>query len=102
MLPTLDPGTELWLIVLLPFAGSVGAALLPANARNAEAWLAGAVALAVTLLVVDLYPLLGADGVLRFERPWAPALGLAISLRMERWADTLPSRRLAVPLSVPP
>src|SRR5574340_604440 len=86
MLPTLDPGTELWLIVLLPFAGSVGAALLPANARNAEAWLAGAVALAVTLLVVDLYPLLGADGVLRFERPWAPALGLAISLRMDGFA----------------
>ena len=32
-------------VIALPFAGSVLAALLRANARNAEAWLAGAVAL---------------------------------------------------------
>ena len=35
-------------IVLLPFIGSVCAGLLPANARNAEAWLAGAVAVTCT------------------------------------------------------
>jgi multicomponent K+:H+ antiporter subunit A len=34
----------LLLLIFLPFAGSVVAALLPGNARNAEAWLAGAVA----------------------------------------------------------
>ena len=33
------------LIVLLPFVGSVCAAFMPANARNVEAWLAGAVEL---------------------------------------------------------
>ena len=37
---------SLLLILALPFAGSLLAAVLPANARNAEAWLAGLVALA--------------------------------------------------------
>ena len=43
--------TPLTLIVLLPFAGSLCAALLPSNARNAAVWLAGAVAVACTILV---------------------------------------------------
>ena len=38
----------LFLILFLPFLGSLCAAFLPSNARNAEAWLAGSVALAVT------------------------------------------------------
>ena len=33
-------------VLALPFAGSLAAGLFPANARNREAWLAGAVALA--------------------------------------------------------
>ncbi|HEY8251624.1 MAG TPA: hypothetical protein VIG70_13545 [Burkholderiales bacterium] len=40
-------GTLLLALLALPFAGSLAAALFPANARNREAWLAGAVALAV-------------------------------------------------------
>ena len=59
----------LTLILLLPFLGSVCAALLPANARNAEAWLAGAVALAATALVASLYPQVAAAGVLRMTLP---------------------------------
>ena len=31
-------------IVLLPFAGCLCPALMPSNARNAEAWLAGGIA----------------------------------------------------------
>lgn len=47
---------SLLLVLALPFLGSLCAALLPANARNAEAWLAGLIALACTLLVASLYP----------------------------------------------
>ncbi|MDK9724497.1 MAG: monovalent cation/H+ antiporter subunit A [Sterolibacteriaceae bacterium MAG5] len=77
---------ELALIIFLPFLGSLGAAFLPPNARNAEAWLAGAAALAATAITVSLYPQVAAEGVLRLNLPWAPALGLDISLRMDGFA----------------
>lgn len=76
----------LTLIVLLPFLGSLCAALLPSNARNAEAWLAGTVAFAATAIVLSLYPQVAAEGVLRMTLPWAPALGLDFSLRMDGYA----------------
>jgi hypothetical protein len=38
--------TALIVLLALPFGGSIAAMLLPANARNAEAWLAGSIALA--------------------------------------------------------
>jgi multicomponent K+:H+ antiporter subunit A len=73
---------SLILILALPFLGSLLAALLPANARNAEAWLAGSVAAAVAALVVDLYPQMqAAGGVLQLQIPWA--LGLDFSLRLD-------------------
>jgi len=77
---------ELALILFLPFLGSLCAAFLPDNARNAEAWLAGLVALAATLVTLSLYPQVVADGVLRLNLPWAPALGLDISMRMDGFA----------------
>ncbi len=77
---------SLLLIILLPFLGSLCAALLPSNARNAEAWLAGIVALAATLLTASLYPQVVAEGVLRTNVPWAPELGLSFSLRMDGFA----------------
>ena len=43
-------------IILLPFLGSLCAALLPRNAWNAEAWLAVAVSLGSLTLVGFLYP----------------------------------------------
>lgn len=79
-------GMTLVLIVFLPFLGSLCAALLPANARNAEAWLAGAVTLACTAIALSLYPQVAAEGVVRFNLPWAPTLGLDISLRMDGFA----------------
>ncbi len=60
---------SLLLIILLPFLGSLCAAFLPSNARNAEAWLAGVVSLAATALVVSLYPQVAAEGVLRVAFP---------------------------------
>ncbi len=61
----------LTLIVLLPFLGSLCAAFLPSNARNAEAWLAGVASLAAATLVLGLYPQVEAEGVLRSA--WASA-----------------------------
>ncbi len=77
---------SLLLIVLLPFLGSLCAAFLPANARNAEAWLAGSVALAITALVAGLYPQVAEAGVVRLTLPWLPAPGLDFSLRMDGFA----------------
>ncbi len=79
-------GMSLALIIFLPFLGSLCAAFLPPNARNAEAWLAGIVALATSALVISLYPQVVDQGVLRWELPWAPTLDLAISLRMDGFA----------------
>ena len=74
------------LIVLLPFLGSLCAAFLPANARNAEAWLAGVCALACTVLTLGLYPQVADDGVVRFVLPWLGQAGLDFSLRMDGFA----------------
>ncbi len=77
---------SLLLIMLLPFAGSVCAAFLPANARDAEAWLAGAVALTCTLLTLALYPEVAAGEVVRLVVPWLPQAGLDFYLRMDGFA----------------
>ncbi|MGD9599983.1 MAG: monovalent cation/H+ antiporter subunit A [Steroidobacteraceae bacterium] len=74
------------LIVLLPFLGSLCAAFLPSNARNAEAWLAGGCALACTVLTLGLYPEVAGDGVVRFLLPWLGQAGLDFSLRMDGFA----------------
>ncbi len=77
---------SLILILALPFAGSLCAALLPSNARNAEAWLAGLIALACVVLIASLYPDVAHGGVVRVDMPWAPALGLQFTLRMDGYA----------------
>ncbi|HEX7054454.1 MAG TPA: monovalent cation/H+ antiporter subunit A [Burkholderiales bacterium] len=76
------------LIVLLalPFAGSLIAGLLPANARNAEAWLAGAVALSGFALAASCYPEMSNGQVLRIGAAWLPAHGLDFTLRMDGFA----------------
>ncbi|MBK8185249.1 MAG: monovalent cation/H+ antiporter subunit A [Candidatus Competibacteraceae bacterium] len=78
---------RLILIILLPFIGSLIAAFLPSDARNREAWLAGAIALMTALLVASLYPHIAGDtGIVRVVIPWIPALGLEFSLRMDGFA----------------
>jgi multicomponent K+:H+ antiporter subunit A len=74
------------ILLALPFAGSLIAAFLPTNARNAEAWLAGLIALTGLLIAFVLYPLMGDGGVVRSEAEWMPALGLNFSLRMDGFA----------------
>jgi multicomponent K+:H+ antiporter subunit A len=74
------------LLLVLPFAGSLCAALLPANARNAEAWLAGAVALGGLALAASVYPEMSNGQILRFDLEWLPAYGLNFTLRMDGFA----------------
>ncbi|MDQ8727686.1 monovalent cation/H+ antiporter subunit A [Bradyrhizobium sp. LHD-71] len=76
----------LTLLVLLPFIGSVFAATVSSNARNSEAWLAGAVALSCLILIIAAYPAIVANGAIRSEFDWIPALGLSFSLRMDGFA----------------
>ncbi len=77
---------SLLLLLLLPFAGSLCAAALPTNARNAEAWLSGLVALACAGITLSLYPMIAAGETVRFTLPWIPSLGLNLSLRMDGFA----------------
>jgi multicomponent K+:H+ antiporter subunit A len=63
-------------ILALPFIGSVGAACLRTNARNAEAWLAGAIAIVEIVLVSVLYPSVTDGTIARVEIEWIPAAGL--------------------------
>src|SRR5690606_27928457 len=63
-------------LVVLPFAGSVVAALFPTNARNAEAWLAGGVALAELAIAAYFYGPIARREIPRAEFEWLPQLGL--------------------------
>jgi multicomponent K+:H+ antiporter subunit A len=74
------------MIVLLPFLGSLGAAFLPSNARNAAAWLAGLTALACVVLLSFSYEHIAAGGISRLTVPWMPAFGLEFSFRMDGYA----------------
>ena len=73
-------------LVALPFVGSLIAALLPANARNAESTLAGAIALFCALQAAFYYPEVAAGTVLRQEIDWLPSLGLNFVLLMDGFA----------------
>ena len=73
-------------LLALPFAASTVAAFLPANARNREAWLAGAVALAVHALAWTAYPEMANGQALRLDFAWLPALGLNFTLRLDGFA----------------
>ena len=81
--------TILIVVLALPFVGSLLAALFQANARNAEAWLAGAVAFVSLLLLVASYPRIVSGGVIRYTVEWVPKLGLNFYLRMDGFAWVL-------------
>ena len=82
----MSEGALLISLAALPFAGSLAAALFPANARNAEAWLAGAVALGGLVLAASVYPEMSRGQVVRFDLAWLPAFGLDFTLRMDGFA----------------
>ena len=80
---------EVMLVVLLalPFAGSIVAGVFfKPNARNAEAWLAGAITLAALAIIAIAYPRISTGQIVRFEAEWLPAFGLDFTLRMDGFA----------------
>ncbi|HMN45423.1 MAG TPA: monovalent cation/H+ antiporter subunit A [Povalibacter sp.] len=77
---------QLTLIVLLPFLGALCAAFLPSNARNAEAWLAGAVSITCFGLAISLFPQIADGEVVRVVIPWLPQFGLDFYLRLDGYS----------------
>ncbi len=73
-------------IVMLPFAGSLCAALLPSHARNAAASLAGVVALASAVAVGLLHAEVADGGVVRANLAWLPQYGVELQLRADGYA----------------
>ncbi len=73
-------------VLALPFLGSCLAPLFRANARNAEAWLAGAITLAGLALVAAIYPGVTNGGVILYKLEWVPDLQLDFALRMDGFA----------------
>ena len=73
-------------LILLPFIGSLIAAMLPANARNTESTLAGVIALGCAIQTALLFPQIADGEVLRQEIEWLPALGLNLVIRMDGFA----------------
>ncbi len=55
------------LLIILPFVGSLLAAVLPANARNTESTSAGIISLACTVQAALLFPEIANGQVLRQE-----------------------------------
>ena len=81
-----SPETLLVAILAFPFIGGCLAILFPANARNAEAYLGGLVAVVALALVISTYPHVTNGGVVQFNAAWVPELGLEFSLRMDGFA----------------
>ena len=77
---------SLFLLLLLPFAGSAVAALLPTNARNLESVWAAAVALGVAVPLALMFPQVAAGQVLTEQVAWLPSLGMNLSVRIDGFA----------------
>ena len=73
-------------LLLLPFAGSLVAALMPTHARTAAASWAALVSVAGLVWVVLLYPSLQVGDVLREEYRWMPSAGLNFVVRVDGFA----------------
>jgi multicomponent K+:H+ antiporter subunit A len=78
--------TLLFATIGIPFLGGLVAAFLPTNARNAEAWLAGAIALIDVAILAFLYPLVTEGNVVRAEIEWIPSAGLNFVVRLDGFA----------------
>jgi multicomponent K+:H+ antiporter subunit A len=76
----------LGLIVLLPFASSLCAAVLPSNARNTAAWLAGVTSLACFVLLATFHASATGGEVVRWTLPWMPLYDLELCFRLDGFA----------------
>jgi multicomponent K+:H+ antiporter subunit A len=73
-------------VLVLPFAGGFIAAFLRTDARTAEAWLAGGIALTAFCLMAAAYPSVTNGGVLGWRTEWIAELGLSFALRLDGFA----------------
>ena len=73
----------LLILALLPFGGAIMAATLPANARNAEAWLAGMIMVTGLFILGALHGQVQAGGRVVAQIDWIPALGLNLRFRLD-------------------
>ncbi|MBJ6134715.1 monovalent cation/H+ antiporter subunit A [Ochrobactrum sp. Q0168] len=82
---TMD-GRMFFLLVLLPFMGSVVPGLFRGADRSGSAWFTAAIALVAFILTASLYPIVSDGKVLRGTVEWLPAYGLNVTLRMDGFA----------------
>ncbi len=73
----------MWLILALPFVGSLVAAFLPTTARNAAALLASAVAAIGLGLLASLFPAMAELHGIRGELAWLPTFDLSLIVRLD-------------------
>jgi multicomponent K+:H+ antiporter subunit A len=73
-------------LLLLPFFGSVLAALLPTRARTVLAAGAGLVSTLAAVCVISLFPRVRDGGVIRETISWIPSLGIDLVLRADGFA----------------
>lgn len=81
--PDITLPMDLVYLLLLPFAGSLVAALMPTHARTAAAAWAALVGAAALVWVLSLFPRLQAGQVLREEYRWIPSAGINFAVRMD-------------------
>ncbi|MGE0395153.1 MAG: monovalent cation/H+ antiporter subunit A [Kofleriaceae bacterium] len=77
---------SVFLLLLLPFAGSIVTALLPTRARTVLAGSAGLVSAVAAGWVISLFPRVRDGGVIRETVSWVPSLGLELTFRMDGFA----------------
>ncbi|HMN22681.1 MAG TPA: monovalent cation/H+ antiporter subunit A, partial [Ottowia sp.] len=77
---------DLVYLLLLPFAGSLVAALMPTHARTAAAVWAALVAAAGLAWVLWLWPDLQGGAVLKETHRWIPSAGVDLVLRVDGFA----------------
>ena len=77
---------DLVYLLLLPFVGSLVAALMPTHARTAAAVWAALVGAAALAWVAWQYPGLSEGAVLREEHRWIPSAGINFVVRMDGFA----------------
>ncbi|MDO5103983.1 MAG: monovalent cation/H+ antiporter subunit A [Lautropia sp.] len=73
-------------LVLLPWLGSLIAVLFPSNARNAEASVAGLIALAALVQTCLWFPEIAAGQVIEQRIGWLSSFGLDLVFRMDGFA----------------
>jgi multicomponent K+:H+ antiporter subunit A len=77
---------SLFLLLLVPFLGSLVTALLPTRARTVLASTAGLVSLGTAGWIISLFPRVRDGGLIRERLSWLPSLGLELVVRIDGFA----------------